>query len=66
MKQKKCPFRKITDITDYHWEGDTPLPAVYMEDFDYCLRDECMAWCGPVTIGAFECSEYCALMKERK
>lgn len=64
--KKKCPFRKITDITDYHWEGDTPLPAVYMEDFDECFGDECMAWCGPTGIGTFECSDYCALMREKK
>lgn len=60
--KKKCPFRKITDVTDYHWEGDTPLPAVYMEDFDECLGYECMAWSGPKTVVNY-CFEYCTLTK---
>lgn len=41
---KKCPFRKITTVTDYHWEGNAPLPYISIEDFDYCIGKECMAY----------------------
>lgn len=43
---KYCPFIKRTTITDYHWEGTTPLPQVYIEDFCECIGEECMAWKG--------------------
>ena len=45
VKPKKlCPFRKIIQVTDYHWEGDHPLPMVYEESFCECLEDQCAVY----------------------
>lgn len=41
---KLCPFRKTIETTNYHWEGDTPLPCTYEEDFLPCMKEKCMAY----------------------
>jgi hypothetical protein len=41
---KLCPYRKEIIVTDYHWEGDTPLPAAYEEGFAQCYGNLCAAW----------------------
>lgn len=64
---KKCPFRKITDVIDYHWEGNNPLPATYMEDFRECIEEECMAWKGgPTDEHVPYVYNYCELTKGSK
>lgn len=46
---KKCPFKKTYSVTDYHWEGNVPLPQTLEEDFLECIGEECMAWKGGPT-----------------
>lgn len=41
---KKCPFKKVNFVTQYHWEGDTPLPFITEEYFGECYGEECMAY----------------------
>ena len=41
---KLCPFRKITTVTDYKWEGADPLPHISTTDFDECVGEKCMAY----------------------
>ena len=41
---KKCPFRKLTEVTDYYWGTSEAAPRIIMENFDDCIGKECMAY----------------------
>ncbi len=61
---KKCPFRKEYFITDYHWEGQIPLPQNAIEEFADCIGSECMAWKeGPTDEHVPYVWNYCELTK---
>lgn len=42
---KKCPFRKHVEVVNDH-HGVQFVPVEYITNFDDCIEDECMAWCG--------------------
>jgi len=64
MKQqnKLCPYRKEIIVTDYHWEGNTPLPGAYYESFGECYGELCAAWLEDHFTGF----EGCALARKMK
>lgn len=46
---KKCPFKAVFTVTDYHHQGVQILPKTFEQEFTDCIGSECMAWKGGPT-----------------
>ena len=61
---KKCPFRKIKTVTEFHHQGVQIIPKVKEEEFGDCIGEECMAWkSGPTEEHVPYVYNYCELTK---